>query len=243
VASRVATPTVGIGAFRAPYTLPWPALLTLLLFGGFALTSGRGTAWWPFVAVFVVAPWLQPATARLPRPTPDGLRRINTGIAVGLVIVTIVLLPVWRPVGPGGVPSGVLTYAPGGISAQLNRATCLQGGPRGPKVWNPQVWGSWLEFASPCYLYATDSRIELFSAADWADVDAVEDAAPNWQQVLDERGVDLVVTARATDATLERALEQATGAWFRVYRDCDGSIWVRTTPGEPLGSTDVGCGS
>lgn len=221
-----------VGAFRAPYTLPWPALLTLLLFGGFALASGRGTAWWPFVAVFVVAPWLQPAVARAPRPTPAGLRRINAAIATVLTLAGVALLPIWRPTGPTGVPAGILTYAPEGIAEHLRPIDpmgCPPGQVSSARVWNPQVWGSWLELAAPCNSYASDSRIELFTAQDWSDVDTVEAAASGWDQILDRLNVATVVTDHLTDGTLEAALGTSTG-WAEVYRDADGSIWARTTP-------------
>jgi hypothetical protein len=219
--ARSATSIRRIGAFRAPYALPWPALLTLLLFGGFALTSGRGTAWWPFVAVFVIAPWLQPSSARLPRPTPAGLRRINAGIAIGFVAVAIVLLPVWRPVGAAGVPEGVLTFAPQGIANQLRHLDCME---PAANVWNPQVWGSWLEFATSCNRFSTDSRIELFTAQDWADVDAVERGGPGFDAILQRLGVEVVVTDHQTDGLLEAAL-RSTPRWGQLYSDADGSIW------------------
>jgi len=216
------------GAFRAPYTLPWPALLTLVLFGGFALTSGRGTAWWPFVAVFVVAPWLQPPVARAPRPTPAGLQRINAAIVSVLILAGVALLPVWRPLGAVGVPTGVLTFAPQALASRLE-VLCHPGLSDGSPVWNPQVWGSWLEFAAPCHSYATDSRIELFSAETWRDVDTVSNAAPGWPDVLARHNVGTVVTDHSTDAALEAAL--AAAGWSEVYRDDEGSIWSDNAAG------------
>jgi hypothetical protein len=226
-AAPPAPPNRRSGAFRSPHALPWPAFLTLVLFGGFALTSGRGTAWWPFVAVFVVAPWLQPETARLPRPTPEGLRRINAGIAAAIALVGLALLPVWRPLGAVGVPEGTLTYAPQGIAKYLHPIDLTLPAAR---VWNPQVWGSWLEYAAPSNVYATDSRIELFSPDVWADADIVANAGPGWEAVLQRRNVLVVVTDHATDSLLEAALA-ASNRWTRTYTDADGSIWGLAAPG------------
>jgi hypothetical protein len=217
------------GAFRSTRTIPWPGLLTLLLFGGFALVSGRGTAWWPFVAAFVIAPWLAPnAMPRTARPDPPLLRRLNALIAVVFVLAGIALLPLWRPLGPAGVPAGTLKYAPQGIANWLRPIDC----PDGPEnhVWNPQAWGSWLEFAAPCNYFAVDSRIELYSAEDWADVDAVESAAPGFEAILQRHGVIAVVTDHRTDSVLESAL-RSSGGWSELYSDEDGSVWGLVSPG------------
>jgi len=246
-------PGVGGGAFRATGTIPWPALLTLALFGGFALVSGRGLAWWPFVASFVIAPWLVPAgptaaaaPASEPRPTPPTLRRLNLAIVAALGIAGIALLPIWRPVGAAGAPSGALSYAPQGIAAALNSGTCMQPGPSGPRAWNPQVWGSWLEFAAPCHSYAIDSRIELFSEQVWSDEATVAAAGSGWDAVLDRYSVGEVVTNRSTDQDLEAALGES-GHWQLVYADCDGSVWSRIIgpkqAGHPFGGppTEPAC--
>ena len=222
-------------AFRSTVALPWPALLTLALFGGFALTSGRGTAWWPFVAVFVIAPWLQPSAAatdvpRVVRPTAPLLRRLNLAIVGLLVLVGVALLPAWRPVGRAGVPDGTLAYAPQAVAASLRgfvaqEAPCPIGNATGHRVWNPQVWGSFLEWAAPCFRYTVDSRIELYSAQTWADIDRVESAAPGWQDVLSADGVEIVLTRRVGDEALASAL-RTSGQWEELPLDPDGSIWV-----------------
>ncbi|MBI3751274.1 MAG: hypothetical protein HY263_06410 [Chloroflexi bacterium] len=227
------------GAFRSTVLIPWPALLTLALFGGFALTSGRGTAWWPFAATFVIAPWLQPgapagaAADGVPqaRPTPPLLRRLNLTIVGALVLAGVALLPTWRPVGRAGVPDGTLTYAPQAVAGSLKgfvsqQAPCPIGNATGHKVWNPQAWGSFLEWAAPCFRYAVDSRIELFSSRTWADIDRVESAALGWQDVLAADGVEFVLTSSDGDQALASAL-RASGQWDELPLDPDGSIWMR----------------
>jgi hypothetical protein len=224
------------GAFRSKVHIPWPGLLTLVLFGGFALASGRGTAWWPFAAVFVIAPWLVPNRAGVaaveapppePLPTPRTFRRVNALMVAILVLVAIALLPVWRPIGAAGVPEGTLSYAPQGIANALQRAAADRFG-RPAGVWNPQVWGSWFEYAAPGNRYTLDSRIELFNASLWGDEDTVATGSPGWDTILDRYLVDEVVTNRATDQALEAVLA-ASGQWTLRYADCDGSVWGRPT--------------
>jgi hypothetical protein len=226
---------------------PWPALLTLVLFGGFALASGRGTAWWPFAAVFVIAPWLRPGTvAPSPDPgerradgsTPAALRRLNLAIVAVLALVGIALLPSWRTSGAAGVPVGTLAFAPQGIAQALNGEVCnAAAGPLATpaaaappsRVWNPQVWGSWLEFAAPTCAYVVDSRVELFSSQVWADDETIETGGAGWDEVLRRYQVLAVVTNHATEGSLEAALGQSD-RWTRLYDDADGSVWRATRP-------------
>jgi hypothetical protein len=227
--------------------IPWPALLTLVLFGGFALASGRGTAWWPFAAVFVIAPWLRPGTvAPSPDPgerradgsTPAALRRLNLAIVAVLALVGIALLPSWRTSGAAGVPVGTLAFAPQGIAQALNGEVCnAAAGPLATpaaaappsRVWNPQVWGSWLEFAAPTCAYVVDSRVELFSSQVWADDETIETGGAGWDEVLRRYQVFAVVTNHATEGSLEAGLGRSD-RWTRLYDDADGSVWRATRP-------------
>lgn len=231
---------------RLTGAIPWPGILTLLAFGGFALVSGRGTAWWPFVAVFVIAPWLAAAadpaaadpSATAPRvmaeglaaerPTPRLLRRLNLAIAAILVLAAVALLPVWRPLGAAGIPQGTLSYAPQPIAAALAAMPRRPGSP-GYRVWNPQTWGSWLEFAAPVNRYALDSRIELFPAALW---DAAAAGVDGNLGAIASFDPDIIVTDRTVDAALEAALRTDQADWVAGPSDCDASIWFsrRTFP-------------
>lgn len=237
VGARIARAVRQTGHLRG--AIPWPEVLTLLLFGGFAAISGRGTAWWPFVAAFVLAPWLKPrttasattaetataATAESPpeRPTPPLLRRLNLAIAALLVVAGVALLPTWRPVGAAGAPAGTLSYAPQALAVDLS--TYPPPAASTPyRVWNPQAWGSWLELAAPAQRYALDSRIELYSASLWDDAAAISAGDLG---ALARYRVDIVVTDHALDAGLEGALTSDSSEWREVARTCDGSLWLR----------------
>ncbi|HYL40666.1 MAG TPA: hypothetical protein VET90_05090, partial [Candidatus Binatus sp.] len=208
--------------------------------------TGRGTAWWPFVAAFVVAPWLShepPAAFRgdaveapIERPTPPRLRRLNAAIAVLLGIVGVALLPAWRPVGPAGVPEGSLSYAPQGIAAALRQLSTIDIGPQAA-VWNPQAWGSWLEFAAPSYHYAVDSRIELFPATVWADDEALHsgDLRP-----LGRHPVVVLVTDHQADSQLEAALA-ASHAFAPIVQCREGTIWLSETIARSYAGPPSGC--
>ena len=94
-------------------------------------------------------------------------------------------------------------------------------------VWDPQVWGSWLEWAVPGELFAVDSRIELFPTALWDDVDRVSRGGPDALAILDRYDPDFIVVQRPAEFDLETALT-ASPAWACIYQDADGSIWTHS---------------
>jgi hypothetical protein len=215
---------------------PWVLSLTLVIFAVLGLVSGRGIAWWPLVAAVTVAALLE-TRASAPQRTGPGsgdatvstpLRakrrsRVNAVFGLALLLAAIVLLPVWKPIGSAGAPIGLLTEAPQGIAAEL-----ASGRVAGTNVWNPQLWGSWLELTVPAIKVATDSRIELFAPQIWDEADQLASATGAWRDILDRPDADVVITPAKPDGALDRALVSTPG-WTLEYRDGDGSIWVRTT--------------
>src|SRR5258706_2516427 len=159
---------------------PWVLSLTLLIFAVLGITSGRGVAWWPFVAAATVAALIEvrsaartSATTRAAgdRKAPERRSRLNAVIAGLLLLAGLAILPNWRPIGAAGAPIGLLTEAPQGIAAEL-----ASGRVSGTNVWNPQLWGSWLELTAPTVRGSTDSRIELVPPQLCDDADQVASA-------------------------------------------------------------------
>jgi hypothetical protein len=198
-------------------------LLPLLALG---IQAVRGLAWWPIGAAVVVAGVLAPSSTGVAPPgeparaTPPVLRRLNALTAVALVLVGVALLPVWRPADPVTGPAGVVTYAPPGITATLRDLADPD-----DRLFHPQVWGSWLEFAVPQARTFVDSRIELFPARVWEDYDTVMGARPGWDAVLDRWGVTIVVVAADGNPALLPALTHA--GWHEAYLDDDGWVFIR----------------
>jgi hypothetical protein len=93
-------------------------------------------------------------------------------------------------------------------------------------MFNPQLWGSWFEFAFPEHPAFVDSRIEVFPDRVWEDYDAVSAGREGWQGVLDRWGIDVVVAERRQQAALIPFILQDPG-WRLVHRDADGMIFVR----------------
>jgi hypothetical protein len=218
-------------------------IVTVVVFAVLAAFTGRGLAWWALAApVAMVA--LQPglklsdaAAVGLPRVRARTAREasasetraspLNAVVMVVLVVAGVALLPVWRPIGPAGVPALTLSSAPQGIAEWLNREVgALQsrrGGDKLLSVWAPQPWGSWLEWAVPGACYATDSRIELFPAQLLQDAAQLSRGVGEWMSIPARYHADVYVF---TNEEVER-LGVLLGAprWTRLYADADGSIW------------------
>jgi hypothetical protein len=136
-----------------------------------------------------------------------------------LLVVCVILLPAWRPNDPRiGAPSGVVGDAPPGITQALRGLVRP-----GDRVFNPQPWGSWFEFALPDNPVAIDSRIEVFPVQVWDDYDRVRNGADGWQSVLKQWNVAAVVTGHE-DSTFTQRLIAA--GWHDAYHDGDGTILI-----------------
>ncbi len=187
---------------RGGRVVPWPTLLWLAVFLGIGVYAVRGIAWWSLAAVPIVAAMLPPEpepTGASARDTKIG-RRLNAVVALVVVVAGVALLPVWRPTDPAtGTPAGLVTDAPPAITAALR----AQAKP-GDRVFDPQSWGSWFEFALPDLPVAIDSRIEVFPPSVWADYGTVLAGADGWQAVLDRWGVTFVVIEPGRPEFVER---------------------------------------
>jgi hypothetical protein len=200
----------------------------------------RGLAWWPLVAAVTLAGLLAPgiATARVdptaaasdeeplrtPRPEPRLFRRVNLVIAVVLILIGVGLLPVWRPTDRGlGTPAGLVSVAPPGITARLRELA----GPN-DRLFAPQPWGSWFEYAVPATPVFVDSRIELFQPAVWDEYDFVVDGVDGWRDILDRRAVTMIVAVDGIGRSPLAARQAADPGWSQASADEDGRIFVRT---------------
>jgi hypothetical protein len=202
---------------------PWPTLVWLASFFVIGAYAARGIAWWPLGAVAAVAGLLaidagQRAASRTSRP---GLRRLNAVVAVAILAAGVVALPIWRPIDPGtGAPSGVVANAPSGITAALRDISRP-----GDRLFNPQVWGSWFEFALPDIPVAIDSRIEFFPPDVWDAYDGALSGTDAGMEQLQAWDVTLAVVAFPNRALLDRLDEES---WQSVYTDRDG--WIVVSP-------------
>jgi len=197
-------------AIRGRAALRWPDWLWI---GGLFLIGAwaeRGVAWWPLGLVYVLAPTLADigVPSRVARPS-----RLNAIVAAAIALMIVAALPWWRPADPLTGRTGLLSYAPSGLATALRDAA-----PPGTRVFAPQTWTSWFEWAVPDARYFVDSRFELFPADVWNNYGSVTDGGSEAAALLDRWQVSLLVI---------RAGESVPTGWTTVYGDADGSILTR----------------
>jgi hypothetical protein len=214
---------------RRGRAVPPTILLWLVPFAGLGAWAVRGLAWWPLVATVTVARvTVDPPGSAVPasreRRGTAIMRRLNVVVAALLVVAGVALLPVWRAEDPAlRAPVGVLGTAPAGITAALRSLVAPS-----DRLFAPQPWGSWFEFAVPETSVFIDSRIELFAPGVWDDYDAITDGRADWQARLEQWNVTIVVAVdRLGPLPLADRLAGDPG-WRQVYEDEDGRIFVRS---------------
>jgi hypothetical protein len=212
---------------RRGRAVPPTILLWLVPFAGLGAWAVRGLAWWPIVAAVTVArltadPYDRPTVHSPERAGKASMRRLNV-IVVGIIVVAGVgLLPIWRAEDPGlRAPVGVVGTAPPGITAALRGLVTP-----GDRLFAPQPWGSWFEFALPETAVFIDSRIELFAPAIWDDYDAITDGRVDWHARLDQWNVSVVIAVDSLGALPLTNRLAADPGWRQVYADEDGRIFV-----------------
>ncbi|MDP9300034.1 MAG: hypothetical protein M3P43_03940 [Actinomycetota bacterium] len=210
---------------RRTASVPWTALLAIGVFFAIGLDAQRGITWWAFAVPPILA-GIVPTTDGSPSSDADH-RVLNSAIALILVGIGVALAPWWHSEEPPGGPDGSLSFAPPGITAEL--AGLLRPGDR---VFDSQVWGSWLEYRFPQSLVAVDARIELFPFDVWRQYADVSAGRADWSSILDRWNVDVVVASRDQQRAFLPLIRNDT-SWRLVYEDRDGEVFVRSTSTVP----------
>ncbi len=180
-------------------------IVTVVVFAVLAAFTGRGLAWWALAApVAMVAlqpglklsdaaavglPRVRARTAREAAESETRAHPLNAVVMVALVVVGIALLPLWRPIGPAGVPVLTLSNAPQGIAALRRRTD--EG--RVPERLGAAVVDVVPRVGAPGACYGVDSRIELFPADLWAQSSQLWQGSGDWLSILNELDIEVLV--------------------------------------------------
>jgi hypothetical protein len=93
-------------------------------------------------------------------------------------------------------------------------------------MFNPQIWGSWLELRFPKSPVFVDARIEVFPDSIWRQYVDVSLGREGWQQILRRWEVRVVVADRGQQASLIPLIRKDPG-WRLVHTDRRGLVFVQ----------------
>jgi hypothetical protein len=213
----VSIPVVAWILLRSRARPSWPALLVLAAFLVPGLGATRMTLWWGLVAPVILAPCFAPGSRSA--PSSRVMNAVTIATFAGLAAAMFVR---WLPYrSPDPVPGHLLADAPTGVVEELRRRLAP-----GDRVFAPQAWGSWVEFALPDNPVAVDARIEAIPDSVWRQYGLVSRGAAGWQRILD----DWQVRAIAAHVDLQSgllAVLSSESSWVRVRAEQVGAVYVR----------------
>jgi hypothetical protein len=196
-------------------------VLRMALLAGLALWAVRGSLWFGLalpIALCVLARERPPRSADADRGVPALSGVVLAALAVAVVLV---MPPVSRAVVPGAASRPELNAAPAAATEWL------AANPQPGRMFNLQVWGSYLEFRlGPEVQPAVDSRIELLPTAGWGQYLAIATGRWDAEQLLDRWGVRYVVTSHSRTPALVAALS-ASERWRLAFSHGEERVFVR----------------
>lgn len=196
------------------------ALVGLAIIAILAIVAVRGVVWWALAVPILVSPAMVTRDAvREERPSD----RSAIGLAILTVLVGLTVFGVVRGarVDPGTGAPAMLSFAPGHLVDALRDAV-----PVGSRVFASQLHASWAEYAADGYLYAVDSRIELFPDRTWREYFAISEGRMGWDSALARAEVEAVLLDPSQAAGLLVRIRDDP-RWRLVLETDEGAVFVR----------------
>jgi len=207
-----------------------PRLLDILLLGCFlpmACTSVRMVAWW----LLILAPMAATLLVVICRQTGVEEESPQPSLATGLTFAALLLTAIFS------LP-GLQEYNPllrlrqqprveDDLEAAYAHLRTLQ--PSG-HVFARFEWGEYLSWTfAPSFQVFMDGRIELYPDDVWDDYSTVTRGSENWQKVLDDRQVDvLVLDAEYHARTGLFSKVNSSPHWHRHFTSRNVAVYLRT---------------
>jgi len=194
-------------------------------FGFLALWGERYVIWFILILTILTASLLAEWGGRwLDRPRRGGIPALDFSLAALFVLLPLAALP--------GLREGWWDKSPSPLENTPVQATAwLAQHPELPgPLWSEIGFSSYLEFALLFRPTWIDTRFEVFPVTQWEQYRAVSSGEWNWQSLLDEAEVNLLMASKSKQPRLLTALESSP-AWCQVYRDEVAVIYQRNTSG------------
>ncbi|MGC8855816.1 MAG: hypothetical protein ACP5QU_03365 [Anaerolineae bacterium] len=204
--------------------LEWGWFLAL---GWLALSGLRYVIWFLNLLAVLTAALLQDFGLRwLDRP-PEKIRPpLNFVTGSLLLLLPLSLLPglrsAWWPAAPAPYS---LPNTPVTATRWLAEHPNLPG-----PLWSGYVFGSYLSFALPSRPVWIDTRFYLYPPSQWQRYQAIARAEYNWETLLAEEKVNLLMISVVNEPRLLEAVSLSPH-WCLQYRDAYAAIYLRCVVG------------
>jgi hypothetical protein len=214
-------------------------VLWLFGFGAAAMYSSRWLLWWVPLAAYCFVLHCSPllrawklGRGQIERASPRGLRW--SLLAIVLVCCFAFATPLGARVvlGKGHSPklAGIVSaQTPWGIVQHLHKLSSEDRLPAG-QAFHPHEWGDFLLWAAPQQLRVFGiSQPDSMPREVWSDYLAIINGTFDWEYLLDQYGVNLVIL---DDEQHYKLIEQfgKSERWQRTYTDSVGAVFVRRQP-------------
>lgn len=196
--------------------------ILFLLFGWLALSGVRYVIWFLFILVAASAALLAEWDARhLESPPQKEKPFINTAAAGLLLLLPFALLPGFRDSWWPDAPRAYDGANPVEATEWLAAHPELEG-----PLFSDFSHSSYLIFALPSRPVWIDPRFELYPPEQWERYAAIAYASPQWQELLDGEGINLVMLSSGGEPVLIAAMRDSS-QWCEEYHDEDAVIFRR----------------
>jgi hypothetical protein len=195
-------------------------------FGWLALSGLRYVIWFMFIMALLSGPLLaellRPFTREIPVSSNPHFNFLLGGM---LLFFPLLLLPglreAWWEDSP---PAYHEATTPIAATEWLKAHPDLPG-----PFFADYTFGSYLSFALPSRLLWIDNRFNAYPPEHWEKYQEISSARPQWDELLDEDQVNLLMLSLASQPSLIEAVEES-GQWCEQYRDQTAVIFSRCEP-------------
>ena len=197
----------------------------LLGFGWLALSGQRYVIWFVFIQSVMSANLLTSLlewfnSRRQTKPAQMGITAMNISLGILFTLMPLALLPGLRAAWWADSPPALM-------DTPVQAVGWLEGNPFIPgPLWSEVGYSSYLEYALPSRKVWNDTRFEVYPTEQWERYKAINSAAWNWQTILNEEGVNLLLVSKSKQVDLLAALHTSPG-WVQIYADEEAVIYER----------------
>jgi len=198
-----------------------------LSFGWLALSGLRYVIWFMFIMAVWSGPLLTELSKRFTREavTQNSKPVFNFLLGGILLLSPLMMLPGiretwWKDSPPAYHEATTPILATEWLAAHPDLS--------GP-LFAEYTFASYLTFALPSRLLCIDNRFNAYPPEHWEKYQKISAGGPQWAELLDKDGVNLIMLSTHSQPSLVEAVENSN-QWCEQYRDKDAVIFSRCDP-------------